>query len=108
MHLPQTNIFTADLYSANLILVFHLFILGYTSFVLPTLLQSYLVNIIQEYKGDLVVGIFFIINFCFSSLWTEVVGYVIDTYSSFTLGFILMGILGLIGFVIFADQMRRL
>jgi len=93
--------------SANLILVFHLFILGFTSFALPTLLQSHLVKIAKEYKRDLVVGIFFTVGFVFSSLWTGVMGYIIDVYSSFKPAFILMGTLGLIALVMLADQTRK-
>ena len=94
--------------SANLILPFHLFFLGLVSFSLPTLLQSHLVKITQRYKRDLVVGIFFTVGFGFSSLWTGVMGYAIDVYSSFTPAFILMGTLGLIAFIILTDQMRKM
>jgi len=93
--------------SAGLILVFHLFILGFVSFALPTLLQSHLVKITREYKRDLVVGIFFTTNFVFSSLWTGVIGYIIDIFSSFKPAFILMGTLGLIALVMLVNQTRK-
>jgi len=94
--------------SANLILVLHLFLLGFASFALPTLLQSHLVKITQEYKRDLAIGIFFTTSYGFSSLWTGVMGYIIDTYSSFKPAFILMGTLGLTASIILADQTRKM
>lgn len=106
--LALSLVYLLSLYdSANPVLAFHLFILGFASFALPTLLQSHLVKITQEYRRDLVVGIFFTTNFVFSSLWTGVMGYIIDTYSSFKPAFILMGTLGLIAVFILADQMRK-
>ncbi|MBS7625277.1 MFS transporter [Candidatus Bathyarchaeota archaeon] len=72
----------------------HLFSLMFVSFSLPTLLQSQLVRVSSGYSRDLVVGIFFTIGFAFSSMWTGIVGYVIDKYSSFQPAFILMGALG--------------
>jgi len=93
--------------SANMGLALHLFLLGFASFALPTLLQSHLVKITQRYERDLVVGIFFTVSFCFSSLWTGVMGYVIDLYSSFTPAFILMGTLGLIAFIMLAYQAKK-
>jgi len=94
--------------SASLILVFHLFVLGFGSFALPSLLQSHLVRHTQEYERDLVVGIFFTVGIGFSSLWTGIMGYIIDVYSSFTPAFILMGTLGLIAFLVLAYQARKI
>jgi len=94
--------------SANPVLAFHLFFLGLASFALPTLLQSHLVRITQEYRRDLAVGIFFTVGYGFSSLWTGIIGYIIDVYSSFAPAFILMGTLGLIAFVLLMDQTRKL
>lgn len=93
--------------SANLILAIHLFFLGFATFALPTLLQSHLVKITREYKRDLIVAIFFTVAIGSSSLWTGIMGYIIDVYSSFTPAFILMGTLGLIAFTILADQTRK-
>jgi len=94
--------------SASPVLAFHLFFLGLASFALPTLLQSHLVRITQEYRRDLVVGIFFTVGYGFGSLWAGATGYIIDVYSSFAPAFILMGTLGLAAFVILMDQMRKL
>lgn len=93
--------------SANLLLTFHLFFPALASFALPTLLQSHLIKVTEKYERDLVVGIFFTVNFGFSSMWSGVVGYIIDLYSSFTPAFILMGTLGLMAFAVLADQMRK-
>jgi len=94
--------------SANPVLAFHLFFLGLASFALPTLLQSHLVRITQEYRRDLAVGIFFTVGYGFSSLWAGIIGYMIDFCSSFAPAFILMGTLGLIAFILLIDQTRKL
>jgi FSR family fosmidomycin resistance protein-like MFS transporter len=94
--------------SANPVLALHLFFLGLASFALPTLLQSHLVRITQEYRRDLVVGIFFTVGYGFSSLWAAAIGYIIDVYSSFAPAFILMGTLGLAASIILIDQNRKL
>jgi len=93
--------------SASLVLVLHLFALGFVSFALPTLLQSHLVKITREHKRDLVAGMFFTVSYGFNSLWTVVTGYMIDAYSSFTPAFTMMGTLGLMAFVILVGQMRK-
>jgi len=93
--------------SANLILPAHLFLLGLTSFALPTLLQSHLVTLTRSYSRDLVIGLFFTVVYVFSSLWSGVIGYMVDTYSSFTPAFYLMGTLGLMAFLTLAYQLRK-
>jgi len=94
--------------SASPILAFHLFLLGLTSFALPTLLQSHLVSLTERYNRDLVVGVYFTVGFAFSSLWSGVIGYVIDVYSSFKPAFLLMGTLGLIASLLLIHQLRSL
>ncbi len=93
--------------TANLILPLHLFALGLTSFALPTILQSHLVKITRRYERDLVIGLFFTIGFIFSSLWTGVMGYIIDIYASFKPAFLLMGTLGIIAFIILLQQSKN-
>ncbi len=92
---------------SNIVLAVHLFILGFTSFALPTVLQSHLVKVTRQYERDLVVGLFFTVNFAFSSLWTGVMGYIIDAYGSFKPAFLLMGTLGIIALIILARQMKN-
>ncbi|KYH41020.1 MAG: hypothetical protein AYL32_008380 [Candidatus Bathyarchaeota archaeon B26-2] len=92
--------------SANLFLAVHLFLLGLTSFALPTLLQSHLVSVTEGYNKDLVVGVFFTVGFGFGSLWSGIIGYMIDVYSSFKPAFLLMGTLGIFAFLILTRQLR--
>jgi predicted MFS family arabinose efflux permease len=94
--------------SANLLLAPHLFLLGLASFALPTLLQSHLVNITRQYNRDLVIGVFFTVGFGFGSLWSGIIGYMIDVYSSFKPALILMGTLGIIAFLVLVQQLRTL
>ena len=85
--------------SAHSIIIPHLFFLGFVSFALPTLLQSHLVKVTTGYRRDLVIALFFAVSFAFSSLWTGVVGYTIEMYSSFTPAFVLMGSLGFVAII---------
>jgi len=102
-------IYLLSLYdSASPFLALHLFLLGLSTFALPTLLQSHLVNVTKQLNRDLVVGIFFTVGFSFGSLWSGVIGYIIDVYSSFKPAFILMGTLGIIAFLILVSQLRAL
>jgi len=94
--------------SASPFLAVHLFFLGLASFALPTLLQSHLVNITRQYNRDLVVGVFFTVGFGFGSLWSGIIGYMIDVYSSFKPAFLLMGTLGVAAFLILIHQLRTL
>ena len=94
--------------STSPFLALHLFLLGLSTFALPTLLQSHLVNVTEQFNRDLVVGIFFTVGFSFGSLWSGVIGYIIDLYSSFKPAFILMGTLGIIAFLILISQLRAL
>jgi len=94
--------------SASPFLALHLFLLGLASFALPTLLQSHLVNITRRYNRDLVVGVFFTVGFGFSSLWSGIIGHMIDVYSSFKPAFLLMGTLGIAAFLILVHQLRTL
>jgi len=92
--------------SASPLLAVHLFLLGLSSFALPTLLQSHLVNITRQYNRDLVIGVFFTVGFGFSSLWSGIIGHMIDVYSSFKPAFLLMGTLGIVAFLILIYQLR--
>ncbi|MEM3815268.1 MAG: MFS transporter [Candidatus Bathyarchaeia archaeon] len=85
----------------------HLFSLMFMSFSLPTLLQSQLVSVSSGYNRDLAVGIFFTVSFIFGSLWTGIIGYMVDKFSSFQPAFILMGVLGLLSSIILMSQIRQ-
>ncbi len=93
--------------SYSLVLVLHLFLLGFASFALPTLLQSHLVGVAHGHNRDTVVALFFTVNIMFGALWTSIMGFIIDSFSSFKPAFILMGTLGLTATMILADQMRK-
>jgi len=102
-------IYLLSFYDAvNPMLVFHLFILSFASFSLPTLFQSHLVEITQGYRRDLIIATFFTVTIGFGSIWTAVTGYIIDIYSSFNPAFILLGTQGLVTLVILVDQLRKL
>ncbi|MEM2739301.1 MAG: MFS transporter [Candidatus Bathyarchaeia archaeon] len=92
--------------SSSILLILHIFLLMFTGFSLPTLLQSYLVRSVHGYDRDLVVGLFFTVNFISNSIWTGVIGYLLDTYLSFDPAFILMGSLGFTGALILLNLSR--
>lgn len=86
------------------LLTLHLFLLMFTGFSLTTLLQSQLVKVTYGYGRDLAVGAFFTIGFIFGSLWTGILGYLIDSFSSFKPAFILMGTMEIAASAIFATK----
>lgn len=92
--------------SSSILLALHIFLLMFTGFSLPTLLQSYIVRSVYGYDRDLVVGLFFTVNFISNSIWAAVIGYIVDVYSSFDPALILMGSLGLIGMLILLVQIN--
>jgi len=92
--------------SASLLLGLHLFVVGFFCFSFTSLIQSYLVSVIERSSRDLAVGIYFTLLFSIVSLWTAVIGYVIDHYS-FLHAFTLMGVLGAMGILVFATRMRH-
>lgn len=90
----------------NYLLALHLFILMFTGFSLTTLLQSQLVRATQGYNRDLAVGAFFTAGFIFNSLWTGIMGYLIDSLSSFKPVFLLMGTLEMAASIVLISQIR--
>jgi predicted MFS family arabinose efflux permease len=92
--------------SATIALGVHLFFVGFFCFSFTSLIQSSLVNLTVGASRDLVVGIYFTLLFSIVSLWTAVIGYIIDHYS-FLHALTLMGFLGTIGIAIFVVKMRR-
>lgn len=90
----------------NYLLAFHLFILMFAGFSLTTLLQSQLVRATQGYNRDLAVGAFFTAGFIFGSLWTGIMGYLIDSLSSFKPVFLLMGTLEMVASIVLMSQIR--
>jgi len=94
--------------SATLVLGVHLFFVGFFCFSFTTLIQSHLVQVTRKSSRDLAVGIYFTILFSVVSLWTAVVGYIIDFFSSFFPAFMFMGALGTIGILILVTQFKSI
>lgn len=94
--------------SASLVLGVHLFFVGFFCFSFTTLIQSHLVQVTRKSSRDLAVGIYFTILFSVVSLWTAVVGYIIDFFSSFFPAFMFMGTLGTIGILILVTQFKSI
>lgn len=94
--------------SANMILAIHLFIVGFFCFSFTTLVQSHLVQVTQKSSRDLTVGIYFTILFSVVSLWTAVVGYIIDYFNSFIPAFAFMGFLGAVGIITLVTQIKKI
>jgi predicted MFS family arabinose efflux permease len=93
--------------SANLVLAVHLFLLGFFCFSFTTLAQSHLIQITAKSSRDLAVGIYFTVLFSVVSLWTAIVGYIIDIFSSFLPAFIFMGVLGAAGIIVLVTQVKK-
>ncbi len=94
--------------SANLLLAVHLFLLGFFCFSFTTLAQSHLIQVTPRSSRDLVVGIYFTLLFSVGSLWTAVIGYIINFFSSFIPAFMFMGMLGLTGIIILVSQLKKI
>jgi MFS family permease len=77
--------------SYNFILFPHLFILSMTTFSLSSLLQAHLANIASPAERDILLGLFFTFGFGVSSLWSTLLGAVIDGYTFNSVWFIMVG-----------------
>lgn len=67
--------------SFSLIIIPHLFILSMTTFPLSALLQAHLVSVSTPAERDILLGLFFTLGFGVSSLWSTLLGSVIDRFS---------------------------
>jgi FSR family fosmidomycin resistance protein-like MFS transporter len=75
-------IFLLTLYTDfNLLLVPHLFILSMTTFSMSSLLQAHLARSASSAERDILLGLFFTFGFGVSSLWSTLLGAMIDAYS---------------------------
>jgi DHA1 family purine base/nucleoside efflux pump-like MFS transporter len=81
--------------TSNLVIAIHLFCLFFMSFSIATLTQSYLLSVTKGYTKDMAVGVYFTTNFIFASIWTSIMGFLLDHFASFTPVLALMGTLGL-------------
>lgn len=80
---------------ANFALALNLFIMGISGFAVFSLLQAHLSLIPNYWLRDMVLGLFFMVAFGFSSVWSIAIGSLIDLYHSFVPAYILMSILSL-------------
>ena len=92
-------VFLLTLYSSfTPILVIHLFFIGATTFSITSLLQAHLAIIAAPSQRDILLGLFFTFSFGVSSIWSTVLGDLIDTYS-FNAAWIGMSVLGIIALI---------
>ena len=76
------TIFLLTLYQGfNLILVPHLFVLSMTTFSMSSILQAHLASSAGPGERDILLGLFFTFGFGVSSLWSTLLGALIDSYS---------------------------
>ena len=76
------TIFLLTLYQGfNLILVPHLFFLSMTTVSMSSLLQAHLARSAGPSERDILLGLFFTFGFGVSSLWSTLLGALIDSYS---------------------------
>ncbi len=67
--------------SFSLVLVPHLFLLSMTTFSMSSILQAHLVRMSTPELRDILLGLFFTFGFGVSSLWSTLLGAIIDAYS---------------------------
>lgn len=92
--------------SFNLMLIPHLFIIGSTTFSITTLLQSHLATIATDSQRDILIGLYYTVGFGVSSLWSTLMGKLIDWYS-FGIVWTLMSILGIVALFMLLNAYRR-
>ncbi len=92
----------------NFTLIPNLIILSLTAFPITSLMQASLVTFSTQRQRDFVLGLFLTIGFGVSSLWSSLIGFLIDMYGSFIPAWYTMAGLGGIAllFQIFAYKQR--
>ncbi len=75
----------------SIILIPHLFLLSMTTFSMSSILQAHLVRSSTPELRDILLGLFFTFGFGVSSLWSTLLGAVIDTYSFNVVWLIMVG-----------------
>ncbi|MCX6642788.1 MAG: MFS transporter [Candidatus Bathyarchaeota archaeon] len=77
-----TSIYLLTFYQGySIILIPHLFILSMTTFSISSLLQAQLVNSSTSEQRDILLGLYFTFGFGVSSLWSTLLGALVDNYS---------------------------
>jgi MFS family permease len=85
-------VFLLSMYgSFNMILIPHLFILSMTTFSMSSILQAFLAKNATAAERDILLGLFFTFGFGISSLWSTLLGAVIDAYSFTYVWYIMTG-----------------
>ena len=80
--ITTASVFLLTFYSGfNYLLIPHLFILSMTTFSLGSMLQAYLAKSASPSERDILLGLFFTFGFGVSSLWSTLLGAMIDNYS---------------------------
>ncbi|MCJ7634045.1 MFS transporter [Candidatus Bathyarchaeota archaeon] len=104
-------VFLLTLYpSFTPIIIVHLFLIGATTFSIPSILQAHLSIIATPSQRDILLGLFFTVSFGISSIWSTVLGNVIDIYNfnAAWTGMSLLGIIALIAlFVAYRNTPRK-
>jgi MFS family permease len=79
------------------LMIFHLFLLGILGFPATSLLQAHLSTVAKASERDILLGLFFTIGYGLASVWSVVMGFVIQIYGSFKPAYEFMAFLVLIG-----------
>lgn len=77
-----TSIYLLTFYQEySILLIPHLFILSMTTFSISSLLQAQLANSSTSEQRDILLGLYFTFGFGVSSLWSTLLGALVDNYS---------------------------
>jgi len=93
----------------NILLTAHLFLIGATSFSFSSLLQAHLASVSTPRQRDIMFGFYFTVAHGISSIWTALIGFLIDTYNSFNPAWVLRALLGSTAFflLVLASRQRQ-
>jgi predicted MFS family arabinose efflux permease len=102
------SIYLLTFYSEfTFILVLHLFFAGVTTFSISSLLQAQLATMSSSSQKDVLLGLFFTVGFGLSSLWSTIMGLLIDAYS-FDAIWTMMSSLGLVALFMLINAHHRI
>lgn len=91
--------------SFTLLIVPHLFLIAITTFSITSLLQAHLASIASSSQRDFLMGLYFTFGFGVSSVWSTVMGNVVDIYS-FSTAWVLMSLLGVVALFMLFNAYR--
>ena len=85
-------VYLLTLYSyCSVLLVPHLFLLSMTTFSMSSLLQAHLAKMAKPAERDILLGLYFTFGFGVSSLWSTLLGFIVDIYSFNTVWLTMVG-----------------